>query len=69
LIGDRDLKVFLNTRNERYRGRKLGEKPPLRSEAIALMARNPNLIKRPILICEGKMELGFDEKAYRKLLT
>ena len=47
----------------------MGEKPPLRSEAIAAMARNPNLIKRPILICEGKMELGFDEKAYRKLLT
>jgi len=69
LIGDRDHKVFLNTRNELYRGRKMGEKPPLRGEAIALMARNPNLIKRPILICEGKMELGFDEKAYRKLLT
>jgi len=69
LIGDRDHKEFLNTRNELYRGRKMGEKPPLRSEAIALMTKNPNLIKRPILICEGKMELGFDEKAYRKLLT
>jgi len=69
LIGDRDHKMFLNTRNELYRGRQMGEKPPIRSEAIALMAKNPNLIKRPILICDGKMELGFDEKAYRKLLT
>ena len=68
LIGDRDHKLFLNTRNELYRERKMGEKPPLRSEAIALMAKNPNLIKRPILICEGMMELGFDEKAYRRLV-
>ena len=68
LIGDRDHKLFLSTRNELYRERKMGEKPPLRNEAIALMAKNPNLIKRPILICEGKMDLGFDENAYRRLV-
>ena len=68
LIGERDYKLFLNTRNELYRERKMSEKPPSKSEAIALMSKNPNLIKRPILIRGGKMQLGFDEEAYRKLV-
>lgn len=68
LIGDRDYKLFLNTRNELYREQKMAEKPPSRSEAIALMSKNPNLIKRPILVRGGEIVLGFDEGAYRKLL-
>jgi arsenate reductase (glutaredoxin) len=68
LIGERDYKLFLNTRNELYRERKMAEKPPARSEAIALMSKNPNLIKRPILLRGGKILLGFDEDAYRELL-
>ena len=68
LIGERDYKLFLNTRNELYREGKMAEKPPSRAEAIALMSKNPNLIKRPILLRGGKILLGFDEDAYRKLL-
>ena len=68
LIGERDYKLFLNTRNELYREKKMAEKPPSRREAIALMSKNPNLIKRPILLRGGQLLLGFDEAAYRKLL-
>jgi arsenate reductase len=68
LIGERDYKLFLNSRNELYRERKMAEKPPARDEAITMMSKNPNLIKRPILLRGGKMLLGFDEDAYRKLL-
>ena len=68
LIGDRDYKLFLNTRNELYREKKMAEKPPSRREAITLMSRNPNLIKRPILLRGGRLLLGFDEAAYRKFL-
>lgn len=68
LIGERDYKAFLSTRNELYREKKMAEKPPSRKEAIALMSNNPNLIKRPILLRSGKILLGFDEDAYRKLL-
>ena len=68
LIGDRDYKLFLNTRNELYREKKMAEKPPSRREAIALMSKNPNLIKRPILLRGGQLLLGFDDAAYRKFL-
>ena len=50
LIGERDYKEFLNTRNELYRERGMKENPPSRSEALKLMSATPNLIKRPILV-------------------
>jgi len=67
LIGDRDYKEFLNSRNELYRKRKMKEHPPSRSEAIKLMAKEPNLIRRPLLIRGSQIIFGFDEAAYRKL--
>jgi arsenate reductase len=68
LIGDRDYKEFLNTRNELYRTRKMKEHPPSRTEAIELMAKEPNLIRRPIVLRGSQMVLGFDEEAYRKII-
>ena len=68
LIGDRDYKEFLNTRNELYRSRKMKDHLPSRAEAIKLMAKEPNLIRRPVVIRGAQMVLGFDEAAYRKLL-
>ncbi len=68
LIGDRDYKEFLNTRNELYRSRKMKDHPPSRAEAIKLMAKEPNLIRRPVVIRGAQMVLGFDEAAYRKLV-
>ena len=60
LIGKRDYKSFLNTRNELYRERGMKENPPPREEALQLMAENPNLIKRPILVRGGEVLLGLD---------
>jgi len=68
LIGDRDYKEFLNTRNELYRTRKMKEHPPSRAEAIKLMAKEPNLIHRPVVVRGSQMVLGLDEEAYRILL-
>ena len=68
LIGSRDYKEFLNTRNELYRTRKMKEHPPSRAEAIKLMAKEPNLIRRPIVLQGSRMILGLDEEAYRKFL-
>ena len=68
LIGERDHEEFLNTRNELYRARNMKQRPPSRAEAIKLMAKEPNLIRRPVVLQGSKMVLGFDEDAYRKLL-
>ena len=68
LIGDRDHKEFLNTRNELYRTRGMKEHPPSRAEAIKLMAKEPNLIRRPVALSGSRMVLGLDENEYKKLL-
>ena len=68
LIGKRDYRLFLNSRNELYRERGMKDNPPSRSEALRLMSENPNLIKRPILVKGREIVLGFDEPALRSLL-
>jgi arsenate reductase-like glutaredoxin family protein len=67
LIGNRDYKQFLNARNDLYRERNMGEKPPTRPEAIKLMSKTPNLIRRPLLVRASQIIIGFDEAAYRIL--
>jgi arsenate reductase-like glutaredoxin family protein len=68
LIGTRDYRAFLNSRNELYRERRMKENPPPRQEALELMAANPNLIKRPILVKGGEIVLGFQQDEMRALL-
>ena len=68
LIASRDYKYFLNPRNELYRARNMKEKPPTRPEAIKLMAKVPNLIRRPVVIRGDQVVLGYDEEAFKKLL-
>jgi arsenate reductase-like glutaredoxin family protein len=62
LIGPRDHTEFLNTRNELYRRKKMKQNPPARAEAIRMMAAEPNLIRRPIVVAGGRVVIGFDEK-------
>jgi arsenate reductase-like glutaredoxin family protein len=68
LIGERDYKEFLNSRNRLYRARKMKEKLPSRAAAIKLMAKEPNLIRRPVVIRGSQVVLGFDAEAYKKLV-
>jgi Spx/MgsR family transcriptional regulator len=67
LIGKRDHRKFLNTRNELYRIRKMGENPPSRDEALKLMAAEPNLIRRPVVLRGSEIVLGYDEEALKQL--
>ena len=67
LIGSRDYLKFFNFRNEVYRERKMKTNPPSRAEAIKLMSKHPNLIRRPILVHGSKIALGFDEEQFREL--
>lgn len=67
LIGDRDYRKFLNSRNELYRQKNMGQQPPSREEALRLMAAAPNLIRRPVVIRGGRIVLGFDPEELEKL--
>lgn len=64
LIGGRNHLEFLNPKNELYRTRKMKEKPPTRAQAIALMAKEPNLIRRPIVRRGNQWVLGFDSEKF-----
>jgi Spx/MgsR family transcriptional regulator len=67
LIGKRDHAQFLNTRNELYRQKKMKIDPPSRREAIRLMAKEPNLIRRPVIVAGGRVVIGFDQQGIAKL--
>jgi Spx/MgsR family transcriptional regulator len=67
LIGKQDHRKFLNTRNELYRSRKMGVNPPSREEALNLMAAEPNLIRRPVVLRGSELVLGYDEEALKRI--
>src|SRR5215469_2853182 len=67
LIGPRDHTDFLNTRSEVYREKNLAENPPSRREAIRMMASEPRLIRRPVVVAGGRVIVGFDEKGMARL--
>jgi arsenate reductase-like glutaredoxin family protein len=68
LIGEAETTAFLNTRSASYRAHGFKGKPPTKTQAIKLMAQDPNLIKRPITV-KGRIKvLGFDEAKLRQLL-
>ena len=69
LIGKRDHRDFLNTRNELYRSKKMKDNPPTRAETIKLMAEFPNLIRRPVTISGSQIILGYDEPAFKTLIS
>ena len=68
VIGTRPHLNYLNPKNDLYRKRKMKEKPPSREEAIRLMAKEPNLIRRPILRRGNQWVFGFDAEQFARLL-
>ena len=68
IIGDYAIEKFLNTRTPLYRERNMKQKPPSKEEAIKLMLRDPNLLKRPVIIKGKKKVTGFNEAKVKELL-
>ncbi len=68
LIGDEPVANILNSRNELYRARNMKQKPPSKEEAIKLILKEQNLLKRPVLVKGKKKLLGFNESEVAKLL-
>jgi Spx/MgsR family transcriptional regulator len=68
LVGDEPVERILNSRNELYRQRNMKQKPPSKEEAIKLILKEPNLLKRPVIVKGKKKILGFNESEVAKLL-
>ena len=68
LIGSDPIVGFLNTRTPLYRERNMKQKPPSKDEAITLMLKDPNLLKRPVIIIGKKKLTGFNETEVKELL-
>jgi arsenate reductase (glutaredoxin) len=67
LIGGRDHTQFLNPRSTLFRRKHMKERPPSRSEAIRMMAKDPNLIRRPVVVAGGRVVVGFDKDGMARL--
>jgi Spx/MgsR family transcriptional regulator len=61
LIGTQDHEEFLRPRSSLFQKLKMGSKPPSRQQAIKLMAKNPELIRRPLVVAGGRVVIGYDE--------
>ena len=68
IIGDGPIEKFLNTRTPLYREKNMKQKPPSQEEAIKLMLKDPNLLKRPVIIKGKKKLTGFHEAELKELL-
>ena len=55
---------YVSTRSPVFKERSL---PRSKKEAIDLMLKQPNLIRRPVLITGSTAIFGFDKDAYTKL--
>jgi arsenate reductase len=60
LIGRHNHEEFLNPRSEIYRKKKMKDHPPSRREAVGMMAMNPDLIRRPVIVAGGRVVIGYD---------
>lgn len=69
-ISGLELKKFFNTSGVLYKEMKLKDKIKEMSEEemINLLATNGKLVKRPLLICNDKVLVGFKEEQYKEIL-
>jgi Spx/MgsR family transcriptional regulator len=68
IVGDDPIQLFLNTRTPLYREKNMKQKPPSKDEAIKLILKDPNLLKRPVIIKGKKKVTGFNEAEVKELL-
>ncbi len=68
IFAGRDPRDFLNPKSPAFKAMGLGGKTLSAADAIALMAKEPNLIKRPIVIAGKNMIAGFDRDRLRAAL-
>ena len=68
LFAGRDPRDFLNSRSPAFKSMDLAGKSLTPTQALTLMAKEPNLIKRPIVVAGKEMIAGFDRDRLRAAL-
>ena len=63
-----DLKILFNTRGTTYRTLKLKEMNLSDEEKIEWLAKENMLIKRPVIVFDGKVIIGYNESEYLEKL-
>ncbi len=63
---DGAVRALFNVTGREYRAQQLGEKLPAltEAEALALLAGNGSLVKRPVAVGDGVALVGFDADAW-----
>ena len=67
LIGSRPITDFISTRAKSFKEHHWDRKLPTKKEAIAAMIADPTLLRRPILIKNGKIVVGFSMGTYEAM--
>jgi len=65
----RDPREFLNSKSPAFKAMGLRGKKLSAAEAVKLMAQEPNLIKRPLVITDRVLIAGFDRDQLREALS
>ena len=60
VIKAENIYASLNQRSTTYRENSLGKRRTTKNEAIRLMLKDPNLIKRPLIIKDNRAYQGFE---------
>jgi arsenate reductase-like glutaredoxin family protein len=69
LFAGRDPRDFLNSKSPAFKVMGLKDKKLTAAAALALMAKEPNLIKRPLTVAGSEVVAGFDRERLRALLS
>jgi arsenate reductase-like glutaredoxin family protein len=67
VIDELGVEAVLSKRSPAYKERGLGDRKVSKSEAIALILEDPNLMRRPLVLAKGKTLLGYDAEEYEAL--
>ena len=67
-IDESRLSEFVNTRSPKYKELGLKGKALTKKQAIDLMMKEPNLIRRPVLVRGKRVVFGFDTEQYDEVM-
>ncbi len=69
ILGARPASELFSVRGRRYKELGLDAARLSDDEMVALMAREPGLIRRPIMRADGDLVVGFDRKRLEEVLS